>query len=120
LAYKNIYISQTTVQIFRYKLRHFYFFALDFGIFPYSKCKQANQTSMLIFGTYCYTNIQNFIKIHKDPMNIKSARSLSIPSIFKCKYWWHRSEIEYKNSTNRCAMTESIYFCFCIVLLAPI
>ena len=75
------------MQIFRYKLRNFYFLAFVFGIFLHSKCKQVNQIDMYTFGTYCYTIIQNFIKIHKDLVEIKNAKILSIPPIFKCKYW---------------------------------
>ncbi|KAG0803592.1 hypothetical protein G6F20_013393 [Rhizopus arrhizus] len=39
-------------------------------------------------------------------MDIKGAKILSIPPIFKCSYWRQISEFEYKNSTNRCAMAE--------------
>ncbi|KAG1370358.1 hypothetical protein G6F61_012105 [Rhizopus arrhizus] len=40
-------------------------------------------------------------------MDIKGAKILSIPPIFKCSYWRQISEFEHKNSANRCAMAEN-------------
>ncbi|KAG0971020.1 hypothetical protein G6F57_021634 [Rhizopus arrhizus] len=51
-------------------------------------------------------NYDQLLFYNKDLMDIKGAKILSIPPIFKCSYWRQNSEFEYKNSTNRCAMAE--------------
>ena len=73
------------MQNLRQNRRHFYFFAAVFSMFLFIKTQYANKFKSYIFGVYSYTNVQIFIKICKDVIDIKLAKKNCVPPIFRRK-----------------------------------